>query len=77
MKIIIILILSLIIGYLFSKLIPFKYTDNTKSIINNLQLELKNIESSNLEDDVLIKRKEEIISILKKFNNEVVFSTNI
>lgn len=77
MKIIIILILSLIIGYLFSKLIPFKYTDNTKSIINNLQLELKNIESSNLEDYVLIKRKEEIISILKKFNNEVVFSTNI
>ena len=71
MKIAFIILFSFLLGFIVYKLIPFKYTNNTKAIISNLLSELKGLNNSllnkNVEKTDLLKRKNEILLILEKF----------
>jgi len=73
-KLILFVLIFLFIGFIFYKIKPREFTDNTKVILNILFSELGGIykklddgEISKLERQSLIIRKNEIFYILEKF----------
>lgn len=73
-RLIIFILIFTFIGYIFYKVKPYEFTDNSKFILNLLFYELKDINKllnkgnlSDEEKDLLIARKDEIYYILKQF----------